>query len=251
MRKFIDYSWWKDVTIATTGTIIGIIVTFGTTVWLEDKTRKEMADKTVIMAIHNLDSSIKNLSNLLEEMERNDVLFNRAMSLFPDKLGTMGEDSLQMIVNQFASTRAYTTDKSTRQIFSSSFEVWQNIEDVKVISRIGNCYSMLDLCFKEYDKIENLRMEAFRSYWNDTPPQDYPDAEEAVKAFLNRNDVRYVMHVQAYTTPFLVSVNDIARQLNERNKEVLTLTQDELDEVGNLLDKNEYFTEKDYSNKKD
>ncbi|TGX84170.1 hypothetical protein E5358_00605 [Palleniella muris] len=250
MHKFIDYSWWKDVTIATTGTIIGIVVTFGTTAWLEDKTRKEMADKTVIMTLHNLDSSMDNLSNLLGEMQSNDTLFHRVLSLMPDSLGVMGNDSLEMVVSRFASMRTYTTDKSTRRIFSSSFEVWQNIDDAKVISRIGNCYSMLDLCYKEYDKIEQLRAEAFKAYWNECPPQDYADAEEAVRVFLKRNDVRYAIDMQANITPILVSVNDIARQLNERNKEVLGITQDELDEVGNLLDKNEYFTDEDYRNQK-
>ena len=245
MRKFIDYSWWKDVTIATVGTIVGIILTFGTTFYLEDKTQKEIADKTVLMTLHNIDSSIENLSNLLNEMQQNDTLFQRAMSLMPDSLSVMGKDSLELIVNRFASTRAYATDKSTRQIFSSSFEVWQNLDDVKVISRIGNCYSMLDLCYKEYDKIEKLRVESFQAYWNDCPPQDYADPEKAVKEFLKRNDVRYAINVQGYTTPFLLSVNDLIRQLNESNKKVLDITQDELDEVGNLLDKNKYFNNKD------
>lgn len=242
MRKFIDHSWWKDMTAATAGTIIGIIVTFGTTAWLEDRTRKEMADKTVLMTLHNIDSSIDNLNSLLGEMQSNDTLFQRALALMPDSLGMMGDDSLEMVVSRFASMRTYTTDKSTRQIFSSSFEVWQNIDDVKVISRIGNCYSMLDLCYKEYDKVEKLRTEAFKAYWNELPPQDSADAEESVKAFLKRNDVRYAMNVQANTTPILVSVNDMARQLNNRNKEVLGIAQDELDEVGNLMDKNEYIT---------
>ena len=248
MRKFIDYSWWKDVTIATTGTIIGIIVTFGTTAWLEDKTQKEMAGKTVLMTLHNIDSSIENLNNLLDEMQQNDTLFQRALSLMPDNLGALGKDSLEMIVSRFASTRAYATDKSTRQIFSSSFEVWQNLDDVKVISRIGNCYSMLDLCYKEYDKIERLRIEAFKSYWNECPPQDYADTEKAVRIFLKRNDVRYAINVHGYTIPFIKSVNDLTRQLNERNKEVLGITQEELDEVGNLLDKNKYYDNKDLDN---
>ena len=250
MRKFIDYSWWKDVTIATTGTIVGIILTFGTTALLEDKTRKEMAGKTVLMTLHNLDSSIDNLSNLLGEMQKNDTLFYRALSLMPDSLGVMGMDSMQMIVNRFASTRIHITDMTTRQIFSSSFEVWQNIDDAKVIGRIGNCYSILDLCYKEYDKVEKLRTDAFRAFWSELPPQDYDDVEEAVKAFLKCNDVRYAMNVQAYTSPMLVSVNGIARQLNDRNKEVLHITQDELDEVGNLLDKNQFFTEEDYKSQK-
>lgn len=244
-KKFIDYAWWKDVTIATTGTIIGIIVTFGTSAWLEYRTQKAMANKTVLMTLHNIDSSIKNMDKLIAEMQTNDTLFNRALSLMPDKLEEMGNDSLLLIVNRFSAKRAYATDKSTRQIFSSSFEVWQNVEDVKVISRIGNCYSMLDLCYNEYDKVAELKSEAFRSYWNDCPPEEYPDVKEAVMAFLSRNDVRYAMDVQAYITPFLASINEITHKLNERNKEVLNISQEDLDEVGNLLDKNELWTEND------
>lgn len=251
MQKLIDHSWWKDVTTATTGTIIGIIVTFGTTAYLEHKTQKEMSGKTVLMTIHNIDASIKNMRNLVGEMQSNDSLYCRAMSLMPDNLCAMGTDSLQMVVSKFCSSRFYTTDNSTRQIFSSSFEVWQNLDDTKVISRIGNCYSMLDVCYKLYDKAEKLRLDAYKMYWNDMPPQDYADTQEAVKAFLKRNDVRYALEVHGYTTEALVSMTNLILQLNDRNKEVLDITQEELDEVGNLLDKNEYFTEKDFNNKKE
>lgn len=241
--SFFDNAWWKDLSTATAGTIIGIIVTFGTTAYLEDKAQQEMADKTVLMTLHNLDSSIKNMSQLVEEMQSNDSLFLRALSLMPDRLGVMGADSLQMVVSRFGSTNVYATDNSTREIFSSSFEVWQNLDDAKVISRIGNCYSMLDVCDKEYGKVEKLRLDAFKSYWNDMPPQDYGNAEDAVKAFLKRNDVRYAMNVHSYTTPMLANIVNLTARLNDRNKEVLNVTQEELDEVGDLLDKNEYYTD--------
>lgn len=227
--------------MATVGTIIGIIATFGTTDYVENKNRKSMADKTVTMALHNLDSSIGNMERLVTEMRQNDSLYARALSLMPDSIGIMSADSLHLIVNRFGSRRLYMTDNSTREIFSSSFEVWQYLDDAKVIGRIGNCYSLLNSCSKEYNRIEDLRLEAFKSYWNDCAPNDYPTAEMAVRSFLQRNDVRYAMEVHHSALPLLTYLIDVAHKLNDRNKQILGITQEELDEVGNLLEQNEYY----------
>ena len=240
MRNFFDYNWWKDATVATAGTIIGIIVTFGTTDYIENKNQQSMADKTVTLTLHNLDSSIENMENLIEEMRQNDSIYVRALSLMPDSIGVMGVDSLHMIVNRFGSRRLYMTDNSTREIFSSSFEVWQYLDDAKVIGRIGNCYSILNSCSKEYDRIEALRLDAFKSYWNECAPNDYQTEEMAVRSFLRRNDVRYAMEVHHSALPLLTYLIDVAHKLNDRNKQILGITQEKLDEVGNLLDKNEY-----------
>lgn len=241
MRIFFDHDWWKDVTVATVGTIIGIIVTFGTTDYVEKKNRQNIADKTVTLTLHNLDASIKNMESLIGEMKQNDSLYARALSLMPDDIGTIGGDSLHLIVNRFGSRRLYMTDSSTKEIFSSSFEVWQNLDDAKVIGRIGNCYSILEGCSKEYDRIETLRLDAFKSYWEDCVPNDYSTDEMAVKSFLQRNDVRYALEIHHSTLPLLAYLIDVAHKLNDRNKQILGITQQELDEVGNLLDQNEFY----------
>lgn len=95
MRKFFDYNWLKDVTIGTTGTIIGIILTFGITYYLDNKNQRSMADKTVMLTLHNLDAAIDNMESLINEMQQHDSIYARAMSLMPDSIGIMGNDSLQ------------------------------------------------------------------------------------------------------------------------------------------------------------
>lgn len=236
MRKFFDYSWWKDATVATTGTILGIILTFGTTGYLEDRQQKLMADKTVKLAIHNLDASISNMEKLVEEMKQNDSIYHRAVALMPDSLKMMSIDSLQMIVSSFGSRRYYITDNSTKEIFSSSFEVWQNVDDTKVIGRIGNCYSILSTCSREYDRINNLTNQAHFEFVKERLPEDYPTAAEAVKAFLSRHEVMYALEWYSQMANTLDGLVDLAKQLNDRNKEELGIEQEELDEIGNLLD---------------
>lgn len=236
MRKFFDKGWWKDVTIGTTGAIIGIILTFGITYIINRNNQRDMADKTVMLTLHNLDAAISNMESLINEMEQHDSIYAHAMTLMPDSIGIMGRDSLQMIINNFASYRIHLTDNSTEGIFSSSFEVWQYLDDAKVIGRIGNCYSILNSCAKEYDRILQSRQDAFQRYLNAGMPEEYPTPEEAAKALLQRNDVRYTLTMHTSSISLLRTLIDIAHKLNDRNKEVLKISQQDLDEIGNLLE---------------
>ena len=226
MKQFFDTDWWKNTTGCTVGTIIGILLTFGTSFHLGNRNKAEMARKTVLLTL-------------------NDTLFTRAASLMPDRLGEMGDDSLRIFINAFGSRRLLMTDYTTSSIFSNSFEVWQCLDDEKVIGRIGNCYSVLDVCNEEYKRMEALRMKAFQAYWGECPPMDYPDVEKAAKALLMRNDVRYVLQIHPNITQMLRNTHDIVCQLNERNKQVLRITQEELDEAGKLLEKNSYDIDSD------
>ena len=162
----------------------------------------------------------------------------RSASLMPDRLGQMGSDSLQMFVNAFGSRRLLMTDHTTSSIFSNSFEVWQCLDDEKVIGRIGNCYSVLDVCREEYLRMEELRQKAYQAYWHECPPMDYPDAEKTAKALLERYDVRYVLSIHSTVIQMLKHTHGIVCQLNERNKQVLHITLEELHEVGKLLAQN-------------
>jgi len=204
-----------------------------------------MARKTVMLTLHNLDASTRNMQTLLDELQQYDTLFTRAASLMPDRLGQMGSDSLQMFVNAFGSRRLLMTDHTTSSIFSNSFEVWQCLDDEKVIGRIGNCYSVLDVCRKEYLRMEELRQKAYQAYWYECPPMNYPDAEKAAKALLERYDVRYVLSIHSNVIQMLKHTHGIVCQLNERNKQVLHITQEELDEVGKLLEQNSYNIKSD------
>ena len=158
MKQFFDTDWWKNTTGCTVGTIIGILLTFGTSFHLENRNKAEMARKTVLLTLHNLDASTRNMQTLLDELQQYDTLFTRAASLMPDRLGEMGDDSLRIFM---------------------------------------------------------------------------------------RNDVRYVLQIHPNITQMLRNTHDIVCQLNERNKQVLRITQEELDEAGKLLEKNSYDIDSD------
>ena len=57
MKQFFDKDFWKNTAGCTVGTLIGILLTFGTSSYLENRNKTEMARKTVMLTLHNLDAS--------------------------------------------------------------------------------------------------------------------------------------------------------------------------------------------------
>lgn len=104
MKQFFDTDWWKNTTGCTVGTIIGILLTFGTSFHLENRNKAEMARKTVLLTLHNLDASTRNMQTLLDELQQYDTLFTRAASLMPDRLGEMGDRLVANIHHAFGLT---------------------------------------------------------------------------------------------------------------------------------------------------
>ena len=61
--------------ISIVGTVVGIVLTFGTTFYIEKKDKEKMVRKTVVITLHNLDAKINNLNSSLEWMKHADSLF--------------------------------------------------------------------------------------------------------------------------------------------------------------------------------
>ena len=78
MKQFFDKDFWKNTAGCTVGTLIGILLTFGTSSYLENRNKTEMARKTVMLTLHNLDASTRNMQTLLDELQQYDTLFTRA-----------------------------------------------------------------------------------------------------------------------------------------------------------------------------
>ena len=52
--KLSDF--WKQALSSTLGTIIGIVLTFGTSAWINHREKQETERTAALMVIHNLDS---------------------------------------------------------------------------------------------------------------------------------------------------------------------------------------------------
>lgn len=223
-----------ELIVTLIGTVIGILLTVGVTYISEKKDKEEMARKALMLTIHNLDVSTRSMDKLIDEMSRQDSIFNyvreRRFS------GTaIAPDTLRMFVSALYSHQVRPIDTSTEDIFSTNFEIWRYIDDPKVIGRIANCYSIMKTCGEEYDRIENEKFDAFVSYNDRQPVSAQQFDEETVYGLLNQSRVIRVMDELPLEIALMRQLVDNAKELNDRNKTQLKIEQSELDEIGRLL----------------
>lgn len=237
---FFDLGWWKDVSSASVGALIGIILTFGISSYLDKLDKEDMAWKTVKLTLHNQEVAISNMSQTLDELKMQEQIFHSVYALMPDRIKELSEDSLNMFLQIFSNIRVSEVDRTVENIFSSSFEVWRFLDDEKVIGRISNCYTIIRRCDELRDEMNATCQNIFADYWNERTLYDYSGIVPAVQALAMRNDVRLYyeqLHVKVEMCKFMV---DLAKKLNDTNKRILNISQEELDEIGNLIEGNQH-----------
>ena len=230
--KGADSHLFKELVISLVGTVIGIILTVGVTYCSEKRDKEEMARKVMLLTIHNLDASIGSMERLVDELSRQDTIFNYVRERVTS---TVSPDTLDLFVSALYSHHIRPIDSSTEAIFSSNFEIWKYIDDPKIIGRIANGYSLMDKCGEEYERIEKNKYEIFMSIYDIQSKSVRQSGKKMTDVLLSQNKVLSAMDALPYEISLLRSLIENAKALNNRNKTELQAKQEELDEIGKLL----------------
>lgn len=230
--KGADSDLFRELVISLVGTVIGIILTVGVTYWSEKRDKEEMARKVMLLTIHNLDVSISSMEHLVDELSRQDTIFNYVRERVTSAVSA---DTLDSFVSAMYSHHIRPIDSSTETIFSSNFEIWKYIYDPKIIGRIANCYSLMDKCGEEYIRIEKNKYDIFLSVYDIQSKSVRQSGKEMTDVLLSQNKVLSLMDALPYEISLLRSLIKNAKALNDRNKTELQVNQEEIDEIGKLL----------------
>ena len=132
MKKWKLSDFWKQTLSCTLGTIIGIILTFGTSAWIENREKKATERTAALMVIHNLDVFCDNLEETTKDLQAVDSI-NMMVLAAKDRLDTVPEDTLELFVGNFFSFQFSPNDQTAETIFSSNIETWKSIDNSEFI----------------------------------------------------------------------------------------------------------------------
>lgn len=152
--------WFEQVSIAFIGTVMGIIVTVGVTVWQQRRDQREMAEKITQITLYNIGLRIHNFEEHLSLLEQQQAAYDSIMTYMPDHLDKIDPDSLKVYYMKVNYLYFGMHDVKTEEIFESSIDVWKAFDDIKVIGRISNCYSLLDFCEQKFELLNNYMLTA-------------------------------------------------------------------------------------------
>lgn len=90
-------NFWTQTLSCTLGTIIGIVLTFGTTAWIDYREQQATERTAALMVIHNLDGFCDDLDEALKNLQATDSINIKVLAA-KDRLETVSEDTLELFV---------------------------------------------------------------------------------------------------------------------------------------------------------
>ena len=230
--KLSDF--WKQTLSCTLGTVIGIILTFGTSAWIEYRDKQETERTAALMVIHNLESFVQDLALMVKELQTIDEV-NAKVLAAKDHLDTVSEDTLSMFVTGILSHNFNTIDETAETIFSSNIETWKSIGNSEFIELAGNCFSAKRLMVKFQERLEAEKDELSDMFLEKVIYSDHPteSLQETVATILRSSRCR--RHIKKQGDFYLRGMEQGVKVLSEKTdqcKRLMNVTDEELKQFG-------------------
>lgn len=139
-------------------TVLGIVLTFGTTMWYEHKQEAEAAEALVERCLSNMEMRLNNLDGVIRLYDRQNQLFAMATSM---PLDSLSDAEVSELIDLFAWQYNLVIDHSYEKSFSTSatsHEILGSFANV-----IGAGFEYLHEAEENHQKVNELKRELRRS----------------------------------------------------------------------------------------
>lgn len=224
----------KQTLSCTLGTVIGIVLTFGTSAWIEHREQQETERTAALMVIHNLNSFCDDLEEHVNYLQTIDSI-NTKVTAAKDRLETVSEDTLEMFISGFLTYNFSTNDQTAETIFSSNIETWKSIGNSEFIELAGNCFSGKRLMVKFQDGLYAEKNELNNTYlktiaYAEKPIESKQEIAAAIlrsalfRSFIDKQHSFYLAGMQAGLK--------VLREKTDDCKRLMGVTDEELQQFG-------------------
>ena len=158
-RRMAASPWTSATTSAFVATTLGIILTFGTSAYFDEKEKQDKARTITRRVLRYIYTSTKQLSAETDKMVKADSAYQYFMHLYPDSLA-QAETAMAEQLNQYiGSTSININNNTVEKIFSSSYTTWESISDDEFIDFVGSAFNIINKMKTDMDKMEEKRLE--------------------------------------------------------------------------------------------
>ena len=242
-------SWWMEFIISVIGTAIGVGLTFAVSNRIENRKQEQAQRMTAMMVIHDIDVSIERVQSLKDDMDKqyNATLF--AIS-HPDQIDSLPQDTLVSALSYLVSDEnEYSFDMSKEKIFHSSPDTWQNLGSMKFIDNVQSFYFNRQSFLDVYNKsvywqrpIQTRELEQIIIFDESMSVEQYQELYFArmrkfLKDKLKETSVQHYMDYSAWRMNSLTHMIEGWIRLNNENKFLMNITDEELDAYVNSINK--------------
>ena len=236
---------WERFLITVIGTAIGVALTFIVNGSVARRNKAQAQRLTAIMVIHDIDNSVEIMKNIKAEEERNGELLRSALKQ-RDHLEGMPYDTLASVLGVLVDSGSdFSFDTSKEKIFNSDLDTWQNLGNMAFLDNVQTFY--------HYRKGAQDVINESTVWERPIPNEEYMQlimdsgwvTEEEFAAIiqpfmeekLHENRVVYYINVSSSRLDYLTQLIDYWTGLNDENKFLMGLTDQELEDYVNNINK--------------
>ena len=230
--KLSDF--WTQALSCTLGTVIGIVLTFGTSAWIERREQQATERTAALMVIHNLDGFCNDLEETVNYLQSADSI-NMKVLAAKDRLETVSEDTLELFVSGFFSFQFSPNDQTAETIFSSNIETWKSIGSSEFIELAGQCFSAKRFLMKFQERLEaekNVLTDMFMKtiVYADNPTESVREIAATIlsyatfRSFVKKQHDLYLRGMQEGLK--------VLRKQTDNCKRLMDVTDEELQQFG-------------------
>ena len=227
------------------GTAIGVALTFIVSGILERRSKAQAQRLTAIMVIHDIDNTIDIVKEMKAVEERNGELLRFALKQ-RDQLEGMPFDTLASVLDVLIDSRSvFSFDTSKEKIFNSDLDTWQNLGNMAFLDNVQTFY--------HYRKRAQDAINESTVWERPIPNEEYMQLimdsgwvteeefaailQPLLKEKLHENRVVYYINVSSSRLDYLTQLIDYWTGLNDENKFLMGLTDQELEDYVNNINK--------------
>ena len=136
-------SMMKELLLTILGTTISIVLTFGTAHFVEQRQAEQARRLMAMTIINDIDESIKTVQKIMKEEEREHNITLYLMENI-DRLDSISEDTLDVFADYITPTSYHESlgfKKNNENIFNSSQDSWRTLNDRQFLKNVQNFYN--------------------------------------------------------------------------------------------------------------
>ena len=234
-RDLTGKGWLKELLLTFIATTISIVLTFGTAAYLEDRQTVKARRMMAMTIINDIDQSIAAVKKRKDAEEKGHETASYVIEN-KDRLESISEDTLCMFIS-YVTTASFDSDmeftKTNENIFNSSQDSWRTLNDRKFLNNVQDFYNARAVfeqqckdwyCFKK----PVTKEEEYYLFEDDKFKNTVDRCRWLLESKRLMNYMNYVSVRLNFYSSFLQAIN-----LNEENKFLMNITEQEMEEFVN------------------
>ena len=217
--------WVKDLLVAFAGTTLSIILTFGTSAFIDIINRNKDRKLTAMMVLSSIESSVRSLEENEAIVARKDTLANWLLNIPLSDVAKLPAEALMPFIAELMTNYTVSTDKTIENIFSSNTDIWKNVGSFQFIDNVGKSYTSLRDVEKDWrEQMISLSAEYALILEH---PENYPGTTLPEK-ILSNQAVRIQMSAIPQRREWLKYVITVIRENNRTNMRIIGISEQDV-----------------------